>query len=73
MTVDAYDAVFFNVMERKDSPAYLRHAVKRGVTRERGMVPPENPTEESLMMIGLNGTLEDVLRLSGSVACTWAA
>jgi hypothetical protein len=73
MTVDAYDAVFFNVMDRKDSPAYLRHAVKRGVTRERGMEPPDNAEEESLLMIGLNGTLEDVLRLSGSDACTWAA
>ena len=65
MTVEAYDSVFYNVLDRKDSPKYIRHAVKRGVTRLGGEEPPDNPIEESLLLAGLKGTVEDVFRLAG--------
>ena len=63
VTAAVYDSVFYNVLKRKDSPAYLRQAVKLGVTRERWMAPPDNPAEEGLMLAGLNGSVEDVVCL----------
>ena len=66
MTVEAYDSVFYNVMDRKGSPAYLRQALKHGVTRQRGMTPPSNPWEQALLLAGFNGTVEDVFCLAGS-------
>jgi hypothetical protein len=66
MTVEAYDSVFYNVMDRKCSPAYLRQALKHGVSRQRGMEPPSKPMEEALLLAGFNGTVEDVFCLAGS-------
>jgi hypothetical protein len=64
LVVEAYDAVFYNVLERKDRWTYLRQAVKFGVTRERGMEPPHNPEEEGVLLrAALNGRVYDVMRL----------
>ncbi len=67
LTVEAYDALFFNVLDRKDDLAYLRNAVRAGLTRRGWIYMVENVDagHEALLHAGLNGTLRDVLYLAG--------
>ena len=63
MVVEAYDTLFYNVLDRKWATNYLMVAVKHGVTHERWQVPPDNPEEVAFLLAGLYGTVEGVARL----------
>lgn len=62
MVVEAYDSLFYSVLDRKSPPNYLMGAVAYGVTYERGNVLPDNPEEVAFLLAGLDGTVEDVAR-----------
>jgi hypothetical protein len=63
MVVEAYDSLFYSVLDRKNPTDYLMCAVKHGVTYERGNLPPDNPEEVAFLLAGLYGTVEDVALL----------
>ena len=64
--VEAYADLFFNVLDRKDEPAYRQKAVKAALSRP-GMLydfKTVDPFEFRLLHTGRGGTLEDVMRMA---------
>ena len=63
--VEAYEALFFSVLDRKSDRAYLQNAVRAALTPPGYvyMAKNEDPLHRELLMTGLNGTLQDVIGL----------
>ena len=63
--VEAYEELFFNVLDRKSDRAYLQDAVRVALTPlgHVYMANNEDPLHRELLMTGLNGTLQDVINL----------
>lgn len=66
--VEAYSDLFFNVIDRRDSPDYLRLAAKVGVIDLIG-----NPDQRTPLAAALGGVLDDVLHLARLDPGMWAA
>jgi hypothetical protein len=66
--VEAYNDLFFNVLNRKDDLAYLKTILGHGRNDSLFIDVSSLPTaEENLLKAGYEGTIDDVLRLSGLV------
>ena len=64
--VEAYDSLFFNILDRKNDLAYVRKLLGSGDSSQlmvsRHIAPSD---EEVLLSVGFKGTIEDVLRHAG--------
>lgn len=69
--VEAYDSLFFSILDRKNDLAYVRKLLGSGdkslLIVSRHVAPSD---EEVLLSVGFKGTIEDVLRHAG---CTGGA
>lgn len=64
--VEAYESLFFNILERKNDIAYVRKLLGAGESSPLMVSRHTTPSdEEVLLSIGFKGTLEDVLRQVG--------
>jgi hypothetical protein len=65
--VNAYSDLWFNVVDRRDEPAYRAKAVEAALTRPGMLYDARNvhPNDEALIRTGLKGTLADVMLLAG--------
>jgi hypothetical protein len=64
--IEAYNDLFFNVLDRKDDLAFMRNILGHGKIDHLFISHSSLPTaEEKLLAAGFMGTIDDVLRLAG--------
>jgi hypothetical protein len=64
--IEAYNDLFFNVLNRKDDLGYLRKLLGHGRNDSLFIDVSSLPTaEENLLAAGFKGSIDDVLRLAG--------
>ncbi|MCF7673733.1 MAG: hypothetical protein K9N23_01485 [Akkermansiaceae bacterium] len=63
--VEAYTALYFDVLDRKDDPAFLHTALRAGSVPRRSMEIPDlvDPVEGVLLLAGIRGTVADVVAM----------
>jgi hypothetical protein len=61
--VDAYASLFFDVLDRKDEPAYIWMAARWGMRAGRWMCVPDapDPAAAAILAVALNGTVEEAV------------
>ncbi len=65
--VNAFSDLWFNVVDRKDEPAYRVKAAEFALTRPGMLFDARSvhPDDEALLLTGLHGNVQDVIALAG--------
>jgi hypothetical protein len=66
LAVAAFSDLWFNVIDRRNEPTYIQIALEMALSHPGRIYDARhvNKSDQELLLTGLNGTLEDVLRLA---------